>query len=406
MSLKAQMQSWQPSATDSILSDSIHPYKLKTPAAAHRQVDLIDIGKLILKLDTLNKRDSTGLRPTRLHVALLPFLGYTLQTGFGAVLAANAAFLTDKNSNENVSEILTSLTYTQYNQIIFPLQGNIWTKDNKYDFFADWRYLKYPSYNYGLGDSSASNTGEPINYSYVKFYQTLYRNIFKDTYIGLGYDIDYFWNIHAANPTISEQEDYEQYDFTTKSFASGPTLDLLYDSRKNPINPSGGDYAQIIYRYNARALGSDSDWQSLVVDLRKYIKLPFSSSNVLALWSYDWITVGGNPPYLLLPSIGWDSYWNTGRGYVQGRFRGRDMAYFESEYRFKILNNGFLGGVVFANVESFSNEGLNKFSTVWPGWGAGLRIKLNKFSDTNLAIDYGFGLQGSGGIYVNLGEVF
>jgi len=41
-----------------------------------------------------------------------------------------------------------------------------------------------------------------------------------------------------------------------------------------------------------------------------------------------------------------------------------------------------------------------------PGYGAGLRIKLNKFSRTNVAIDYGFGAGGSRGFFVNLGEVF
>jgi hypothetical protein len=31
---------------------------------------------------------------------------------------------------------------------------------------------------------------------------------------------------------------------------------------------------------------------------------------------------------------------------------------------------------------------------------------VNKFSKTNLALDYGFGLEGSRGFAVNLGEVF
>ena len=63
----------------------------------------------------------------------------------------------------------------------------------------------------------------------------------------------------------------------------------------------------------------------------------------------------GNPPYLDLPSTGWDSYNNTGRGYVQGRYRGKDLMYLESEYRFGITRNGLFGGVVFANAETVSN---------------------------------------------------
>jgi hypothetical protein len=115
---------------------------------------------------------------------------------------------------------------------------------------------------------------------------------------------------------------------------------------------------------------------------------------------------GGNPPFLLLPSIGWDAYSNTGRGYIQGRYRSRNMLYLESEYRFGITTNGLLGGVVFANAQSFSEMATGKYTYIQPGYGMGLRISLNKFSRTNLCVDYGWGTHGSGGFFVNLGEVF
>jgi hypothetical protein len=82
------------------------------------------------------------------------------------------------------------------------------------------------------------------------------------------------------------------------------------------------------------------------------------------------------------------------------------MLYFESEYRFAIMQNGLLGGVVFANAQSFSNWPTTKFSSVAPAAGLGIRIKVNKQSRTNIAIDYGFGLKNSRGLFVNLGEVF
>jgi len=82
------------------------------------------------------------------------------------------------------------------------------------------------------------------------------------------------------------------------------------------------------------------------------------------------------------------------------------MIYLETEYRFKITNNRLLGGVIFANAETFSNNIDIKLGPVYPGWGTGLRIKLNKFSKANLCIDYAFGLNGSRGFFVNLGEVF
>ncbi|WP_332369508.1 hypothetical protein [Spirosoma telluris] len=41
-----------------------------------------------------------------------------------------------------------------------------------------------------------------------------------------------------------------------------------------------------------------------------------------------------------------------------------------------------------------------------PAVGGGIRIKMNKISRTNLSVDYGFGMDGSHGLFFNLGEVF
>ena len=108
----------------------------------------------------------------------------------------------------------------------------------------------------------------------------------------------------------------------------------------------------------------------------------------------------------MLPATGTDPYSNTGRGYIQGRFRGDNMLYLEGEYRFALSANGLFGGVIFGNAQTFTMQPDNKVQTNIPGWGAGIRFKLNKFSRTNVALDYGFGTNGSGGVFVNLGEVF
>jgi hypothetical protein len=82
------------------------------------------------------------------------------------------------------------------------------------------------------------------------------------------------------------------------------------------------------------------------------------------------------------------------------------MLYIEGEYRFGLTKNGLLGGVIFANTESFSEQGNDQFARIYAGYGAGLRIKFNKFSKTNLVFDYAFGTDGSRGLFLNLGEVF
>ncbi|HMH34305.1 MAG TPA: BamA/TamA family outer membrane protein, partial [Puia sp.] len=224
-------------------------------------------------------------------------------------------------------------------------------------------------------------------------------------YAGVGYYLDYHWNIKEEGQPDGSESDAKKYGLPPTSTSSGPVLNLLYDNRKNSINPQGGLYANILYHPNYVFMGSDANWQSMTIDVRKYFRFP-NSRSILAFWNYDWLTLSGKPPYLDLPSTGWDNYNNTGRGYIQGRFRGENMLYLETEFRFAITRNGLFGGVLFANAQSVSNYPANDFDAIWPAAGLGLRIKVNKHSNTNIAIDYGFGLGGSRGFFVNLGEVF
>lgn len=370
------------------------------------ETDLIDIARKVFDKNA-KPRGDTSVQP---RLSAVPAAGYSLQTGFAVLAVANGAFYTGKPSETNLSSILTSLTYSQQKQIIFPVQANIWTKNNKYNIVTDWRYLKYPSYTYGLGGYTTFYDQYTIDYNTIRLHQTLYREVATDFYAGIGYNFDYFWNIKEIDPPASKPTDFETYGnsnpVSLTEQASGLTFNLLYDSRRNSINPENGIFANLIYRPNFTFLGNETTWRSFVADIRKYIKLPFGKDNILAFWSYDWLTLSGNPPYLMLPNTGGDPYSNTGRGYIQGRYRGKNMLYGEGEYRFAITGNDLLGGVVFANLQTFTEEASNRYEVFMPGYGAGIRIKLNKFSKTNIALDYGLGLQGSGGFFVNLGEVF
>jgi hypothetical protein len=370
-----------------------------------KQVDLIDLVYNGLKKDP-SKRADTSDRVMHTRVSAIPALGYTLLTGFAGIAEANIVFNTSSLPQPNESNILTSVTYSQYHQLLVPLQSNIWSGNNKYNFQSDWRYLKYPSYTYGLGGYTLPKDAYAVNFDYLRFYQNLTRIIVNNVYGGIGFDVDYLWNIEELDPPEGQETDFEKYGFYPIEKAAGITLSLLYDTRGTPVNPLGGAYGHVVYRSNYQFLGSSNDWQSIQFDLRKYFRLSPNNENVLAFWSYDWFTLSGNPPYLLLPSTGWDPYNNTGRGYIQGRYRGKDMLYLETEYRFQITRKGLIGGVIFANAQSFSEITSSEFQVVEPGAGFGIRIKLNKFSRTNLAVDYGFGLDGSQGFSVNLGEVF
>ena len=377
---------------DPVLGDS---------AAAARQKDLRDVYHAWFRKQVPPKPEDITF-----HNALFPAGGYTLQTGFAAVVTDNMAFYTGDTAISKVSVVTSNVTYSQYNQIILPVLADIWVDSNKYNISTDLRFMKYPSTTFGLGGHSQYSNGYTIDFAYIKLHASLMRQITKTIYAGLGYFYDYFWNIREVNPPKGGTS-FERYGLSPAESGSGPVVRLLIDTRINPVAPYNGWYVSVVYHPSFEALGgSNGNWQSLQADLRKYFKLQADGRNVLAIWQFNWRTLSGKPPYLLLPSTGWDDNFNTGRGYIQGRYRGGNMEYLEAEDRFVISRNGLVGGVVFANVESFKQNLASTYTTFAPGWGAGLRLKLNKHSGANICIDYGFGLQGSQGLAVNVGEVF
>jgi len=366
-------------------------------------VDFIDGLYRIFKV---NKTRSESESLNTSHLTFIPAVEYSLGTGMAASVNASLVLPKAKGAN-NKSTIFTELKYTQNHQVVAQFASNIWTKNGEYNFNNNWSYLKYPQKDFGLGSNSQLSLFDELDYSYIKMYQSILKKIAPNLYFGPGLNIDYHWNISDTTTKLKPVNGFNQYGRTSNSNSTGFLLNLLYDTRVNNINPvANSTYFNIVYRNNLPFLGSDRNWQSMIIDYRKYLPFPVGSKNILAFWSYNQLTLNGKPPYLDLPNTANDTYSNFGRGYVQGRFRGDKFLFAESEYRFGITENGFIGGVIFANMQTMSSQPGQPIQGILPGYGAGLRIKFNKHSNTSVALDYGFGQGGSRGLFMNLGEVF
>jgi len=366
-----------------------------------KQKDIFDVIAHLRKQTRVMKSDSITSKPT---ISYIPAIGYSLASKTAIVLSGNMAFRTGPQSR--ISSIIVSSSVTQRKQFTLPIQTSIWTKHNDFNFVGDYRLFKYPQSTFGLGSNSNIENEDPMDYSYLQFYETALKHIAGNVYAGAGYIIDNHWNVTDNGNYNGKVSDYSVYGKSAHSVASGITVNALLDSRSSAINPSKGTYISLQYRDNYSFLGSTTPWRSLIVDVRKYIKFPAGSDNVLALWSFDWLVLNGRPSYLDLPSTQWDESSATGRGYIQGRFRGADMVYAEAEYRYRITDDGLIGGTFFLNGQSLSAAPGSKLHAMQPGYGPGLRIKLNKVSNTNICIDYGFGRQGSNGLFIDVGEIF
>jgi outer membrane protein assembly factor BamA len=380
---------------------------LTTPLTAQvpysQQRDLPDVFRSWFPHLRPRKTDSTSMQEGKKFVVFIPQIGYSPQTKLLAQALVNLAF---RQPNANVSTFVTSATYTQNKQTMLIGMANYFSADNKWVFNSDWRLMHYPQATYGLGMKTNPDSIINMDYQYLRLYQTLQRRVAKNLYFGIGFQLDYHRNIESWNSTRELRRiSHYRYGVQGKSTSSGVTVNLLYDNRANALNPTRGFYTNLVWRNNFTALGSDNTYQSLLIDVRKYVNFPARSGNVWAFWGYSVLT-NGTPPFLDLPSTGWDTFSNTGRGFIQGRFRGKNLVYFESEYRYSITENKLIGGVIFVNAQGVSELRPSKIERFIPAAGLGLRIKVNKYSRANLAIDYGFGADGSQGLYFNLGEVF
>jgi outer membrane protein assembly factor BamA len=198
-------------------------------------------------------------------------------------------------------------------------------------------------------------------------------------------------------------------NFPTMGYsANGMLFNVEYNSRDQINRSYGGLYADVVLRSNQTWLGSDHETMQLKTELRKYWNLSKTNpAHILAFWFWGCYLLKGSIPYLELPGTGSDATNRLGRAYTIGRFKGTSFTYSEAEYRFPITENKLFSGVVFTNAETASNShNIKLLKYIEPGAGAGLRILFNKYTRSNLCIDYGMGNYGSKGLFLGLNEVF
>ena len=338
--------------------------------------------------------------------ALLPTFSYNPVYGaaFG-VLLSGAGRRGSRISH--YSNIALSANVSTQGQVQVQLRGDIFSPDENYLIKADFRHLDTERSTWGLGPIEAQVGEYPMSFVLHRFYVTALRRVSGDVYLGIGVHFDEFNDIVDDRAEQGEQTPFTDYSggLVSSNRATGLSINLLADTRDNLVNAKHGYYLNWSFRDYLADFGSDNNWQELWVEARVYPHLPKHSDNVLAFWMYGWLTFG-HAPYLDLPSNGWDTYGRGARGYLAGKIRGAGQIYAESEYRFSLTSDGLWGAVVFLNGTSTVHPDTGIFSRLDLGGGAGIRMKFNKHTSTNLAIDYAWGQAGSSGFFLGMTEVF
>jgi len=353
----------------------------------------------------------------KFRILAIPTISYTPVTGLQLGAGGSLSWYWGKKPKTKLSAGLVSAVWTTERQVILQVKNNIFTSDNDWFLQTDWRLYFFRMDTWGLS-TNAGNVAYPMIFNWIKFHNVISREITDNIYAGIGYHLDYHYNVQDKTAfqgdSLVTPTPYTTYS-TLHGFnfgsnvASGLSLNFAYDSRDNIINAYKGIYVNVNYRYNFRWLGSDKEGSQVWTEFRTYIGLSKKvPRHLLAFWLFGSFQVSGDIPYFDLMALGFDQMNSSGRGYKQGRWRGEDFVYGEMEYRFPISRcSGIVGGVLFANVTTSSDRDnhVPLFGYLKPGAGFGIRIMVGKHDRTNLLIDFALG-DLSSGFYFQAQEVF
>ncbi|MDB4926894.1 BamA/TamA family outer membrane protein [Mucilaginibacter sp.] len=381
--------------------------KIKHLTDTVKKSDLIDIAGSLFHIKS---RPISDQEKKKFYFSILPISSSGASDGKVLITSTTVGYYLGNQHTTYLSTINFTPYFNFKGRYGLPIRSSIWLNNNSYNIQGDTRFMVYPQYTWGLGGDRPAEDKYLVNYKYLRLYQSALKRITSYFFAGIGYNMDYYIDIDGANGTNTTLRQFTNYKYGTQmdqnSLSAGASVNLLYDTRNNLINPLPGWYANLVYRYNPVFLGSDNNWQSLYIDVRKYIALTHSGpKNILAFWTYYWTAISPGVPYLSLPAIGMDPYQRSGRGIEQNRYRGSSLFYLEGEYRRDITANGLLGFVIFANLNAATQLNTRNFKYWNPAGGSGLRIKFNKKSNTNIDFDYGFSKDYSA-FLLNLGEAF
>jgi hypothetical protein len=386
--------------------------------------------------DLFRKKEKAPKPPKKFMALVLPNISSNPSNGFLLGVGGTFGWYMGPRENTRVSSAPFTVAVTSKKQLITFVKSNIYTKENKLFLQGDWRFYIYSQPTYGLG-TNAPDSGNlpnefhwegqggdldslafPMKFNYVKFSEIINMKIRENFYAGIGYHFDYYYAINDeklrldTTPQLLTPHYYysKKYNYdTTQYILSGLSANVVYDSRDNQANPYKGIYANINYRYNFKFLGSDQDASELWMEFRTYVGLSKKKPrNLIAFWAFGDFNLTGNLPYMTLPMLGGDQRARSGRGYVNGRYRGKNLVYGEVEWRFPIWPcSNIIGGVVFVNATTTDNPDRNValFQYVQPAVGFGIRVMVNKHFRTNINLDFAIGSK-SQGFYFSGQETF
>ena len=192
---------------------------------------------------------------------------------------------------------------------------------------------------------------------------------------------------------------------------------LIYDTRDFEPDPTKGAYFEIANEYSSKLIGSQFDFDKLLIQGRYYQKLPFGKRTVLAGRAGIGNVFGKNAPF-----FEYQDQWSPEgsinamggkaslRGYRANRFLARSMWFSNFEVRTRLVETTLWKQHLSFTVAPFFDMGTVRdrwqdlnFQNIKYSYGAGLRVGWNQ--STILYFDYGKSKE-DGMFFFGIGQAF
>ena len=331
------------------------------------------------------------------HVLILPIIAKSIETGWSFGGAAAATFrLNNRDTLSRTSNVEGVALYTTRRQFVTAINGSIYFPGERFIVSDQLSYSSFPDEFWGLGKRAPDSSKE--SYSFRQYYVFLHLQyqIGKNLFLGVVYQNQRVFDIeHRAGDIFDKENVLGRFGY----HISGLGASVTYDTRNNAFAPDRGVMLQFYFDQFAPCFGSNYLYTSYVIDLRRFIRI--YRDQILALQILGNFNTG-QVPLRSLATLGGSS---TMRGYYAGRYRDRNSAVLQAEYRMPIFwRFSAVGFADMGNVgPALKDVNLQHFKY---SYGGGLRVALNRSEKLNLRLDYGLAKGGSNGFYLQLGEAF
>jgi len=317
--------------------------------------------------------------PARRRLLALPVVFYQPETGWGFGATALSLFELDhRDTLSPLSQVQFTFAYTTKGQMISEIPFHLYWNQRINTLSGEVSYNRFTYNFYGAGEIEPEGVVEKFKVRFPRMRLNYLRKLSAHIYAGARWWLEDYKMLETEDGGLLEQGTIPGAEGST---TSGPGIVALFDTRDNVYSSQKGFYLELVYHNQSRVWGSTYWFDRYRFDARLF--LPTFKKQVLAINVFgDFLS--GSVPFNLMASIGNSKRM---RGFYDGRYRDKNLAMFQCEYRVKF--GRVLGAALFLNSASLANNmkhlALNKAH--YSG-GAGLRLYLDERSGLSLRLDY------------------